>query len=421
VSGKLWVVLAACMIAIVGLVLIYEALGSGFDRWSAALLRRLVSLRTGSVTTPMRDIDTILSSRVTIGVIRVGCMATLLGFRRWRHLLAFLVSVVAVEAIGYQLSILVASPRPVGVAIIGSWQGFAFPSLPVAALGVTLVGSAFALLPHGHPRSLGIWAAGAGLAVLGLARLYLALDYPTAFLAAVILGAGIPVVVFRLFTPTEVFPISYRRGRAAHLDIGGRRGEAIRRAVAEQLGLAVLDVTPVGLEGSGGSTPLRLRIAEPSGDSERFLFAKLYAKSHVRADRSYKLGRAILYGALEDEAPFQSVRRFVEYEDYTLLLLSRLRIPVPTPFGFVEITPEREYMIVMEFFEGAREIGDADVDDGVIDEGFVLVRRLWNAGLAHRDIKPANLMVRDGKYSSSTSSSSRSDPRRGGRRSIWPT
>jgi tRNA A-37 threonylcarbamoyl transferase component Bud32 len=104
-----------------------------------------------------------------------------------------------------------------------------------------------------------------------------------------------------------------------------------------------------------------------------------------------------LYGALEDEAPFQSVRRFVEYEDYTLLLLNHLGLPTPMPYGFVEITPEREYMIVMEFFDGAVEIGDAVVDDEVIDEGLLLVRRLWDAGLAHRDIKPANLMVRDGK------------------------
>jgi tRNA A-37 threonylcarbamoyl transferase component Bud32 len=125
------------------------------------------------------------------------------------------------------------------------------------------------------------------------------------------------------------------------------------------------------------------------------VFAKLYAKSHVRADRWYKLGRTILYGALEDEKPFQSVRRFVEYEDYTLRLLHDLGIPVPRPYGIVEITPEREYMIVMEFFEGAVEIGEAEIDDAVIEQGIALIRMLWDAGLAHRDIKPANLMVRD--------------------------
>jgi tRNA A-37 threonylcarbamoyl transferase component Bud32 len=153
----------------------------------------------------------------------------------------------------------------------------------------------------------------------------------------------------------------------------------------------------VGLEGSAGSTPLRLRIAATDEAPERDLFAKLYAKSHVRADRSYKLGRTILYGALEDEAPFQSVRRFVEYEDYTLLRLRHVGIPTPATFGIVEITPEREYLIVMEFFTGAQEIGAVKVDDQVIDNGLRLIRQLWDAGLAHRDIKPANLMVRDGK------------------------
>ena len=91
------------------------------------------------------------------------------------------------------------------------------------------------------------------------------------------------------------------------------------------------------------------------------------------------------------------MRRFVEYEDYALRLMYDLELPVPTPYGIVEITPEREYMIVMEFFDGAVEIGEAEVDDGVIDQGLQLVREMWDEGLAHRDIKPANLMVRDGQ------------------------
>ena len=35
-------------------------------------------------------------------------------------------------------------------------------------------------------------------------------------------------------------------------------------------------------------------------------------------------------------------------------------------------------------------------DEAVIDDGLLIVRRMWDAGLAHRDIKPANLLVRDG-------------------------
>ena len=210
----------------------------------------------------------------------------------------------------------------------------------------------------------------------------------SAFTVAILLNA------FRFFTPNEVFPVAYRQGKTAHLDVGGQRGAALRQAVQDQLGLKVIDVKPVGLAGSGGSTPLRLTV---EGDPNTYLFGKLYAMNHVRADRWYKLGRTLLYGRLEDEAPFQSVQRLVEYEDYGLRLMRDSGILTATPYGIVEMTPAREYLLLTEFFDGAEEIGDAVVDDGIIDEGLLLIRQLWDAGLAHRDIKPANLLVRDGK------------------------
>jgi tRNA A-37 threonylcarbamoyl transferase component Bud32 len=191
-----------------------------------------------------------------------------------------------------------------------------------------------------------------------------------------------------------VFPVTYRRGVSAHLEVGGPRGEAVRTALKEQLGFEAHEIEHFGLEGSGGSTPLRIKVA---GDPDQYVFAKIYARSHLRADRWYKAGRTILYGSLEDEVRFQSVRRLVEYEDYMLLLLSRAGLPSPRPFGFIEITPEREYMIVTEFIEGAKEMGDTDVTDGVIDDALMVVRRMWDTGLAHRDIKPANVLVRDGR------------------------
>src|SRR5207245_565480 len=43
------------------------------------------------------------------------------------------------------------------------------------------------------------------------------------------------------------------------------------------------------------------------------------------------------------------------------------------------------------------ESGEAAVDDEVIDQGLVMIRTLWDAGIAHRDIKPGNLMVRSGE------------------------
>ena len=91
------------------------------------------------------------------------------------------------------------------------------------------------------------------------------------------------------------------------------------------------------------------------------------------------------------------MQRLVEYEDYGLRLMRDSGILTATPYGIVEMTPAREYLLLTEFFDGAEEIGDAVVDDAIIDEGLLLIRQLWDAGLAHRDIKPANLLVKDGK------------------------
>jgi hypothetical protein len=87
---------------------------------------------------------------------------------------------------------------------------------------------------------------------------------------------------------------------------------------------------PFGLAGSGGSSPMRLRQAgQPGG----YLFGKLYARSHVRADRWYKLGRQLLYGRLEDEQSFKGVRRLVQQEDYALRLCRAAGLPSPEPYG----------------------------------------------------------------------------------------
>ncbi len=197
-----------------------------------------------------------------------------------------------------------------------------------------------------------------------LSRLYQAVDHPDDALFGVVLGVAIPVTAFRFFTPNEVFGIAYRRGRTAHVDVTGRRGAAIRQAVHDQLGLTALEIRPVGLEPSAGSTPLRLTV---KGDPDQYLFAKLYTVGHVRADRWYKLWRTILYGALEDEHPFHSVRQLTQYENYALRLLRDAGVPTAAPYGIVEITLEREYLLVTECFTSAVEIGTADIDDDLID------------------------------------------------------
>ncbi|HKI28891.1 MAG TPA: phosphatase PAP2 family protein, partial [Actinomycetota bacterium] len=395
-SGKFFLLLVLYFVIAITAFLLFPSLESVFERWDHTRQLWITDLRAPGLTRVMLVVNGLASSW-TIRLIRWGVILGLIVFRRWRHLFVFLGAIILTEIVAYNASSIIARPRPLGIPILTGWQGYSMPSRPMAGLAVSAVGAMYALIVAGKPRSIAKWLIWIVLVILGVARVYLGVDHTTDAVMGAVFGVAVGVASFRLFAPNDLFPVSYQRGKAAHLDVGGRRGEAIVAAIRDQLGLAVLGVKPVGLEASGGSTPLRIKIEATDDEPERYLFAKLYAKSHVRADRWYKLGRTILYGALEDEKPFQSVRRFVEYEDYTLRLLYELGIPVPRPYGIVEITPEREYMIVMEFFEGAVEIGDAEIDEGVIDQGLAMVRRMWDEGLAHRDIKPANLMVRDGE------------------------
>ena len=363
------------------------------------VLEALARLRTPALTRVMLAVAALGSgSGWVFVVLGWATIVVLLATRRFRRLLVFLGVAFLVQALAFYIANgipEVASPlRPAGVAMPGPVGESASPLLPVATLTARLVSILYALVPQGRTRQVGKGVVAGIIAVVALARIYLAVDTPTGVLVASIIGVTIPLVAFRLLCPDEVFPVTYRRGRTAHLDVGGRRGEAIRRALQDQLGVIVDDVQPFGLEGSAGSTPLRIKV---KGDEDAWLFAKLYAKSHLRADRSYKLGRTLLYGRLEDEKPFNTVRRFVQQEDYALALMQRAGLPSPEPYGVVELSPEREYLVVTEFLDGAAELGQAEVDDAIIDQGLAIVRKLWEAGLAHRDIKPANLLVRDGQ------------------------
>src|SRR5438128_5260029 len=161
-------------------------------------------------------------------------------FRRWRHLLVFFGSLFVLGQLATIIFDLLSRPRPYGVRIIGGWSGFSMPSPPVAVFASIAVGMLYAVVVPGRPRHLAKWCVWALIAILGLSRLYLAVDHPSDVVFGIILGVGIPVALFRFFAPNEVFPVSYkRRGNVAHLDVTGARGEAICRAVHNQLGLII--------------------------------------------------------------------------------------------------------------------------------------------------------------------------------------
>jgi tRNA A-37 threonylcarbamoyl transferase component Bud32 len=357
-----------------------------------AVVRWLVGLDAPGLVGLWRGMAA-LSSWWALNGLLYGLLAALVVLRRFRQLIVFVVlaQLVSLTAEAW-VGALAQRPRPFGVAFRGGWGGWALPSVQLTYFAALLVVILYTLVPEGRWRNTGKWVA-AGLGILtAVGRIGLGTEAPTDVLVAAAIGVTIPLVAFRLFAPNEVFPIAYRRGRSAHLDVTGTRGVAIRRGLEDQLGLAIEEVQPFGLSGSAGSTPLRITV---KGDPPTVLFGKLYARSHLRADRWYKLGRELLYGRLEDEKPFNTVRRLVQQEDYALRICRDAGLPSPTPYGFVELTPEREYLLVTEFFAGAVELGEAEVDTQVIDDGLSIIRKLWDAGLAHRDIKPANLLVRD--------------------------
>src|SRR5437867_5022013 len=283
-TGRFALFVLGYMLSVLIGVLLFNPLQGIVERIDTAQLRFIARFRTGWLTSVMAFING-FTNRWAIRALRWGTLLILVVMRRWRHLFVLLGTLIALEVIAFQLSLVSTRVRPLGVRIIGPWNGFSMPSRPLAGLAVSLVGIVYTLIVAGRPRYIAKWVIGGVLLIVIIARLYLAVDQPSSALYGAVLGVVVGLVSFRWFCPNDIFPVTYRRGKAAHLDTGGVRGEAIGHALDDQLGMQVLEIKPVGLEGSGGSTPLRLRVRSEAG--EHYAFAKLYAKTHVRADRWY--------------------------------------------------------------------------------------------------------------------------------------
>lgn len=351
------------------------------------LMAPIVDNRQAWLTPTMQHVNEIGAVWAT-AVVGWATIVLGLAFRRVRHVLLLVAVLSIVAAISTVVASQMFRPRPLGVTQIGYWEGFAQPSRPVALLAAALVSAGLTLVPRGTARRSWTAVTVVVVGVFCFAQVYVGVDHPTDVFAGATVGVAIALLVYKMGAPERVFPIAYGTGKTAHLDVSGARGDAIRVGLRRQLGIDVSDIQPVGLEGSAGSTPLRIR-----RDDGEDLFAKLYARSHLRSDRSYKLWRTLRYGRLEDEQPFTSVRRLIQYEDYMLRVMHDAGIDTTEPLGIVEITPEREYLLVSEFLEEAVEISEVELTTELIDIGLTEIARMWEVGLSHRDIKPANVMV----------------------------
>jgi hypothetical protein len=389
-AGWLQWAVVFCAVLVIGVVLeVGLRTSNGIQSFDQDVLRWFSDRRTDGFT----NVATALylpAGLALVLIVRLVVVAVLAAFGRFRHMVVFLATFVISDWLVAR-ALFVPLPRPSVPMLIGP-RDYAFPSQAIAPVVVTLMAMAFVLVPRGPARRWVRVAAHLFVAFEVVLGLYLGADYLVPMLYAWLLATTVAQLTFRWLVPEDVFPVTYRRGgKAAHLDLGGARGDAIVNAMREQLGLVVTLVEPFGLEGSGGSSPLRMTLLDGTRT-----FGKIYSTSHVRADRWYRIGRTILYGQLEDETPIGSVRRLVILEDYALRFLRDGGVRVARSFGIVELTPNAEYMLVTEFFENSKTLGESDVDDIVIDEGLDLIRRLWELGVAHRDIKPANLLVKDG-------------------------
>jgi membrane-associated phospholipid phosphatase/tRNA A-37 threonylcarbamoyl transferase component Bud32 len=381
----------AILVLVAAVFIVAREADAPLERLESPFMEWLAELRTPWLTSVMEAVDRLGQAEV-VWFLRVAILVGLLVFKRWRHLFTFVGLLIVVDGISAALIGTIGRPRPMGVEILGDWRSYSLPSIAVVTFSITVISGVYCFAPAGAVRRRAALAAGIAIAALCLSRLYLGASHPLDVAMGVLIAVSFGVPAFRYFAPDEVEPVTYGGGKAAHVDLGGARGEAIVRAIRDQLGYTAEEVKPFGEAGSGASTPMRIEVAE----LDEHLFAKLYTMRHVRSDRWYKVIRTIMYGRLEDEVPFKSVRRLVQYEDYALRLLEDVGFPVAKDHGVVELTPDREYMLVTGFFEDAKELGEAEVSPQVIDEGLAMVRKLWDEGLAARDIKPSNLLVQDG-------------------------
>jgi membrane-associated phospholipid phosphatase len=186
------------------------------DQASTWVLRLLAVIRTPWLTDVANGINAVGSGWGGI-VLGLSVVAMAAAFRRWRHLLVSMCSLFFLEIVGTAIYFGLSRPRPYGVPIIASWGGYSGVSPSVTVMTIFLMGAVYCLAVPGRPRSCTKAAAAAVVAVFGLARLYLGVDHPGDVLLGVAFAVAIAVTAFRFFTPNEVFPVAYRRGRTAHV------------------------------------------------------------------------------------------------------------------------------------------------------------------------------------------------------------
>jgi hypothetical protein len=356
----------------------------------AALVRFATRHRSDAITDVARFVLGIERDGIA-DLLTVVVIAGLAVSRRLRRLLVFAVALVVTQLLVTRLQHFVDWPRPFDTVRTTRWEGYGGLSYATAHLTVVSLGVTYGLVAL-RRRALALSIVAVIVGLFAVASVSSGVADPSDTLGAAGLAALITLGLFLVFCPDTVFPVQRRRGPTAHLELTDERVALIEEAVAEQLGLRVLDIEPFGGSSSGGSTPVRLLV---DSDPPVYVFGKLFTQQHLVSDRMYKLVRSLLYGRLEDESPYGTVRALAQSEDYHLRVLRDAGAPVLDTYGVVEVLAEREYLLVTMYANDSVELTEVEppISDEVIDQALAAIRVMWDNGAAHRDVKPANVLL----------------------------
>ena len=122
-SGRFWLGMIGLFVLISIIVAITSpAAITQFDTW---ILERFARVRTALLTDLMEAYST-LGTRISVRILRWGIVIALIVFRRWRHLVVFVGSIIALETIVGAIALIFYRPRPFNVEILVGWSGRAF-------------------------------------------------------------------------------------------------------------------------------------------------------------------------------------------------------------------------------------------------------------------------------------------------------
>ena len=206
--------------------------------------------------------------------------------------------------------------------------------------------------------------------VVGIARIYV--------------GAHLPLDVI------GGWALGWLIGSLVHLVLGAPNGGPPTSAITEAIETIVgptKNLTRLVTD-ARGSTPY---VATTSNGR---VFAKVITTQNRDADALYKLGRAVFFRHLEDEAPFTSPQQLAEHEGYVTLMAERADARVAHIRGSARFA--HSSVLVSDFVDDAVPLDRLTTGTDVLKtltDAWHQVALLHDAHIAHRDLRLQNIVI----------------------------